>query len=227
MTAAAATASAAKATPRADDSSAPGTTGTPAASATARAARLSPITRIDSARGPMNAIPLAPQAAANAARSARNPYPGCNASAPVLRAAAISASIFRYDSVGAAGPMRTATSARRTCSASRSASLYTAIERKPATRQAAAIRQAISPRLAMRTEEMVGMKQRDYPTPRADATGQRAAARPCTRGIARPRAPAGPSESNSPLGTSAARSASAWALREPIRESWALHAREC
>jgi hypothetical protein len=47
--------------------------------------------------------------------------------------------------------MQTSSSANRTCSDSRSASLYTATVRIPSSRHARITRSAISPRLAIRT----------------------------------------------------------------------------
>ena len=73
----------------------PGTTGTPAASATARAAVLLPIARMASPVGPTKIKPAARQASANGALSARNPYPGCTASAPARRATSTMASMRR------------------------------------------------------------------------------------------------------------------------------------
>ncbi len=74
---------------------APGTTGTPAADTSALAAILSPIASIAAGGGPMNTRPAAAQARANRAFSARNPYPGCTASAPAEAAAATIRSMFR------------------------------------------------------------------------------------------------------------------------------------
>ena len=54
-------------------------------------------------------------------------------------------------SAAAAGPMQRASSASRVCSASRSASEYTATVAMPISRQACMIRTAISPRLAIKT----------------------------------------------------------------------------
>src|SRR5215210_3919070 len=59
--------------------------------------------------------------------------------------------IFRYESRAGAGPMQTSSSAKRTCSDSRSASEYTATVCTPSSRQARMTRSAISPRLAIRT----------------------------------------------------------------------------
>ena len=61
----------------------------------ARAAVLLPISAIASADGPMNVSPASAHARANAAFSARNPYPGCTASAPARFAASTMASIRR------------------------------------------------------------------------------------------------------------------------------------
>ena len=100
----------------------PGTTGTPTAIIAWRAAALSPITRICCAVGPMNAMLEAAQVSANSAFSARKPYPGWIASAPVISAAAMIRGMRRYESRAGAGPMHTSSSANRTCSDSRSAS---------------------------------------------------------------------------------------------------------
>src|SRR3954466_10749110 len=60
-------------------------------------------------------------------------------------------SIFRYDSAAVGPPSRYASSARVTCSASRSSSEYTATEEMPISSSARMTRMAISPRLATRT----------------------------------------------------------------------------
>src|SRR6478672_5960901 len=73
------------------------------------------------------------------------------ASAPVISAAAMIRGILRYESRAGAGPMQTSSSAKRTCSDSRSASEYTATVSTPSSRQARMTRSAISPRLAIRT----------------------------------------------------------------------------
>src|SRR3954470_17097751 len=73
------------------------------------------------------------------------------ASAPVISAAAMRRGMLRYESRAGAGPMHTSSSAKRTCSDSRSASEYTATVCTPSSRQARMTRNAISPRLAMRT----------------------------------------------------------------------------
>ncbi len=65
----------------------PGTTGTPAAAARRRASIFDPMRSIAEGGGPTNTSPASAQARANAAFSERNPYPGCTASAPALRAA--------------------------------------------------------------------------------------------------------------------------------------------
>ena len=64
----------------------PGMTGTPARSISSRALVFDPIASIASGGGPTNTRPAAAQARANAAFSARNPNPGCTASAPLRRA---------------------------------------------------------------------------------------------------------------------------------------------
>ena len=66
----------------------------PAASAAARAFGLSPIASIASGVGPINMRPVSSQARPNSGFSARKPYPGCTASAPVSEAARRTASIF-------------------------------------------------------------------------------------------------------------------------------------
>ena len=73
----------------------PGTTGTPVSAMVRRAVALSPISRICSGVGPMKVIFDAAQISANSAFSARNPYPGWIASAPVISAAAMMRGIFR------------------------------------------------------------------------------------------------------------------------------------
>src|SRR3954467_13444987 len=57
----------------------------------------------------------------------------------------------RYESPGVVPPRANASSAVRTCRASRSVSAYTATLVSPASLQARATRTAISPRLAIRT----------------------------------------------------------------------------
>jgi hypothetical protein len=61
----------------------PGTLATPARAAASRALILSPIVSMALGGGPMKVAPAAATARANAAFSARNPYPGCTASAPL------------------------------------------------------------------------------------------------------------------------------------------------
>src|SRR6476661_7044150 len=129
----------------------PGTVGTPASAASRRAVALSPIWRIWSPLGPMNVMLDALQVSANSAFSARNPYPGWMASAPVISAAAMMLGIRRYELRLGGGPMQTSSSANRTWSDSRSASEYTATVSRPSSRQARMTRSAISPRLAMST----------------------------------------------------------------------------
>src|SRR6476646_2460426 len=99
----------------------------------------------------MKAMLEALQVSANSAFSARNPYPGWIASAPVISAAAIRLGIRRYEARLGGGPMQTSSSANRTWSDSRSASEYTATVSRPSSRQARMTRSAISPRLAMST----------------------------------------------------------------------------
>ncbi len=72
-----------------------GTVGTPASLARRLAEALSPIWRICSAVGPMKVMLEPRQVSANSAFSARKPYPGWMASAPVISAAAMSAGMRR------------------------------------------------------------------------------------------------------------------------------------
>ncbi len=73
----------------------PGTTGTPAASTVSLARILSPMREIASAGGPMKTSPASSQARAKPAFSARKPYPGWTAWAPVRAAASSSRSTHR------------------------------------------------------------------------------------------------------------------------------------
>ena len=73
----------------------PGTDGTSTRAASRRAFSLSPSASIVPDAGPTKTRPASSTALANAARSARNPYPGWIASAPVSRAASTIASIRR------------------------------------------------------------------------------------------------------------------------------------
>ena len=59
---------------------------------------LSPMLSIAFAGGPIKVTPSTLRASANILFSERNPYPGCTASAPVLRTASITFSITRYES---------------------------------------------------------------------------------------------------------------------------------
>ena len=59
--------------------------------------------------------------------------------------------MFKYESLDNLGPMQYASSANFTCSASASASEYTATDLMPSSLQARTIRTAISPRLAIKT----------------------------------------------------------------------------
>src|SRR5690554_6678961 len=72
------------------------------------------------------------------------------ASELVISAAAMIFGIFRYDSELGAGPIQTASSANRTCRLSASALEYTATVLIPISLQVRIIRNAISPRLAIR-----------------------------------------------------------------------------
>ncbi len=67
----------------------PGTVGTVHAIIVSRADALSPMRSMHSADGPMNTRSLSTHARANSAFSARKPYPGWMASAPVFFAAAM------------------------------------------------------------------------------------------------------------------------------------------
>ena len=71
----------------------PGTVETLAAIASFLLVILSPIASIAPEGGPMKTTPSASSAAAKARFSLRNPYPGCTASAPVSRTAAMILSI--------------------------------------------------------------------------------------------------------------------------------------
>ena len=53
------------------------------------------VAAIAAALGPINVMPAAVTARAKSAFSDKNPYPGCTASAPVILAAVIMASIFK------------------------------------------------------------------------------------------------------------------------------------
>ena len=129
----------------------PGVTGSPASMAALRAVILSPKRRICSAVGPIKVMPCFSTISAKSAFSDKNPYPGWMASAPVISAAEIIAGLFRYESDERAGPMQTASSARRTCIALASASECTATVLMPISLQALWILKAISPRLAIKT----------------------------------------------------------------------------
>ena len=73
----------------------PGTVGTPAFFAVSLATDLSPIFRIASGEGPIQVRPTSPRISAKCAFSARKPYPGWTASAPVISAAATIEVMFR------------------------------------------------------------------------------------------------------------------------------------
>ena len=73
----------------------PGTIGTLQACIVLRAAALSPMVRICSGVGPMKVMFDAAQVSANSAFSARKPYPGWIASAPVISAAAMMRGMLR------------------------------------------------------------------------------------------------------------------------------------
>src|SRR5262245_61481958 len=84
------------------------------------------------------------------------------------------ASMFKYESLGAAGPTATLSSASPTCGVSLSASEYTATVAIPSFSHVRMTRRAISPRLAMRTFLNMGRlvtrppkgRQRPLATPR-------------------------------------------------------------
>eukprot|EP00038_Savillea_parva_P008647 m.178296 g.178296 ORF g.178296 m.178296 type:complete len:304 (-) comp14517_c0_seq1:1-912(-) len=126
----------------------PGIWFTPASSATIREFFLSPMTVMACFFGPRNLIPLASSASEKSAFSDRNPYPGWTASTLCSSMASRILSMRRYDSAVGAGPRRAFLSARRTCSASASASLYTATVSIPSFLADRITRHAISPRLA-------------------------------------------------------------------------------
>ena len=84
----------------------PGTTGTPAAWTVFRASVLEPIVRMAYAEGPISLIFSFSHRSANSGFSARKPYPGWMASAPVLFATSMILSITRYDFRAGAGPMQ-------------------------------------------------------------------------------------------------------------------------
>ena len=60
--------------------------GTPAAAIALRASVFDPISSIAAAGGPIQTSPASSTNRANAAFSARKPYPGCTASAPARKA---------------------------------------------------------------------------------------------------------------------------------------------
>ena len=60
----------------------PGKSGAPTCRAASRADSLSPSSRITAGAGPIQVSPASSTDWANSALSARNPYPGCSASAP-------------------------------------------------------------------------------------------------------------------------------------------------
>jgi hypothetical protein len=78
-----------------------GSIGTPASASSALASSFEPITAIAFGGGPIQVSPASMTAWANSALSARNPYPGCTASAPARRAAPTSRSPRRYVADGA------------------------------------------------------------------------------------------------------------------------------
>ena len=76
-------------------SSVPGTDATSAAAAAFREEILSPMISIASGGGPIHATPRDAMARAKSAFSAKNPYPGCTASAPLCSIAPRMASVLR------------------------------------------------------------------------------------------------------------------------------------
>jgi hypothetical protein len=66
--------------------SVPGASGAPTSCAIRRAATLSPSASMAAGGGPIQVSPASMTARAKAAFSARNPYPGCTASAPASAA---------------------------------------------------------------------------------------------------------------------------------------------
>src|SRR5829696_1248744 len=166
----------------------PGATGTPAASIAARAATLSPIASMASGAGPTQASPAPITRRANSALSARNPYPGCTACAPVTLAASSTRWTSRYDSAAGAGPSSTASSASRTCSAPASASECTATALIPSRWQVRITRTAISPRLATSTDSntsRTSRRRRQVSDP-IYVTGLAARSRPGAAEVSRP-----------------------------------------
>src|SRR4051812_36201478 len=123
---------------------------------------LSPIFSMASGVGPMNTRPAASTSRAKDAFSERNPYPGWIASAPQAFATSMILSPRRYDSAGGGAPMRYASSACSTCNACASIDEWTATVRMESRRQVRITRQAISPRLAMRTFENMARFYRCY-----------------------------------------------------------------
>ncbi len=69
--------------------------GTPASATSRLDSSFEPITRMEWGLGPTHTNPASSTAAANSAFSAKNPYPGWTASAPVRRAASKMASMRR------------------------------------------------------------------------------------------------------------------------------------
>ena len=103
---------------------APGTTGTPACCHQRRArAIFDPIRSIAAAGGPTNTSPASSQASANAARLRQESVAGMDrVGADVARRVDDRSDRSGSSRAAGAGPMRTATSAARTCSARASAS---------------------------------------------------------------------------------------------------------
>ena len=105
----------------------------------------------DAGRRPDPGRPASSTAWAKLAFSARKPYPGWTASAPVRSAAARSFPMLRYVSAGLVPANPVASSARTAKGAPSSGSAYTAMLAILASRQARTTRSAISPRLAIST----------------------------------------------------------------------------
>ncbi len=104
----------------------------------------------------------------------QEPVPRMHRIRPRLAAAAsMILSIRKYESAGVSPPSAYASSAIRTCRASRSGSAYTATDRYPASRHARITRTAISPRFAISTFcTSVGLPVRSRRSVWAQITGR-------------------------------------------------------
>ncbi len=100
----------------------PGTPTTPARWAASRELILSPMTSMASGGGPIQVTPAPEMARAKSAFSEKKPYPGWTPSAPERPTTSRILSVLRYDSAAVCPPRAYASSASRTCSASRSSS---------------------------------------------------------------------------------------------------------